>query len=354
SEATVSAILPFTWKNPAISRRERGVFKVLKPHVPAFYAEDMDLLQGLADFLKQNHARYGVGARGLADTFREVRRLLQHELDLRGEQRQLVRAAATYSGVRDVRVPRIILPLCTASMTAMSEERGMKITRAVRRMSKTERRRVAQQIIQALIATPMFASSDDIVFHADPHAGNLLYDRRTRQVVILDWALVGDLSLEQRRHLMLLFLMVLLRDPVGIFDEVLALNLQRPVPKARRQAVRQAIDKFLDELPVSRMPDSMDAMSLLQKLAFESLRLPASLILLRKVMFTLEGILQDVVGTDFAFDRILVRSLFWRWLSRKLPLGAPLGVSDWFRLQSSTLLSATRWCLYAAQAAANR
>ena len=102
------------------------------------------------------------------------------------------------------------------------------------------------------------------------------------------------------------------------------------------------------------MPDSMDAMSLLQKLAFENLRLPASLILLRKVMFTLEGILQDVVGTDFAFDRILVRSLFWRWLSRKLPLGAPLAVSDWFRLQSSTLLSATRWCLYAAQAAANR
>jgi len=48
SEATVSAVLPFSWHNPASGRRERGVFKVLKPHIPAFYAEDMDLLQGLA------------------------------------------------------------------------------------------------------------------------------------------------------------------------------------------------------------------------------------------------------------------------------------------------------------------
>jgi hypothetical protein len=91
-------------------------------------------------------------------------------------------------------------------------------------------------------------------------------------------------------------------------------------------------------------------MSLLQKLAFESVRLPASLILLRKVMFTLEGILQDIVGGKFAMDRVLVRSLFWRWFTRKLPVGAPLETSDWLRIQASTLLSGTRWFLQAAQA----
>ena len=351
SEATVSAVVPFRWKNPVSGAYERGVFKIRKPFVPAYYGEDMDLLQGLADFLKKNHRKYGVGAHGLADTFREVRRLLQHELDFRGEQRQLERAFETYSGMSGARVPMVIPPLCTDSITAMSAERGVKITRALRGMSDASRRHIAVQAIQALIAAPMLAQTAEAVFHADPHAGNLLYDRSTGDIVVLDWALVGIVSLEQRRHLMLLFLMVLLRDPVGIFDAVGALSIQQPLSKSRQKSVRLTIDAFLRELPVTRMPDAMDAMSLLQKLAFESVRLPGSLILLRKVMFTLEGILEDIVGHEFAIDRVLVRSLFWRWLTRKIPVGAPLETSDWLRLQASTLLSGTRWALEAAQRA---
>ncbi len=42
SEASVSAVVRFTWKNPESGRRERGVFKILKPHIPSYFAEDMD------------------------------------------------------------------------------------------------------------------------------------------------------------------------------------------------------------------------------------------------------------------------------------------------------------------------
>src|SRR5579862_9265994 len=47
-EASVSAVVRFTWRNPATGLRQRGVFKVLKPHIPEYFAEDMDYLQGLA------------------------------------------------------------------------------------------------------------------------------------------------------------------------------------------------------------------------------------------------------------------------------------------------------------------
>ena len=354
SEATVSAVIAFTWRNPHTGYRERGVFKVIKPHIPVFYAEDMDLLQGLAVFLKHNHRKYGVGARGLADTFAEVRRLLEHEVDLRGEQRRLAEARAAYAGIPGIRIPVVIPPLCTATMTAMSAERGLKITQAARRMSASRRRALAEQLVKAVIATPLFATDPDAVFHADPHAGNLLYDRVTGEIVLLDWALVGTLTLEQRRHLTLLFLMVLLRDPAGVFDEMLALSLQRRMPATKRLAIRRTIDDFMDSLPLWRVPDSMDAMGLLQRLAFQVVRLPASLILLRKVMFTLEGIVEDIVGAELAMDTILVRSLFWRWLTGKLPVGAPLERSDWLRVQASTLLSGSRWLVQAAQVAINR
>src|ERR1051326_3221135 len=48
-EGSASAVIRFTWLNG--HERERGVFKVLKPYVPAHFAEDMTLLQQLAGFL---------------------------------------------------------------------------------------------------------------------------------------------------------------------------------------------------------------------------------------------------------------------------------------------------------------
>src|SRR5579864_2546442 len=55
SEASVSAVVRFTWRNPSSARRERGVFKVLKPHIPQYFAEDMRYLQGLAQYFGEQH-----------------------------------------------------------------------------------------------------------------------------------------------------------------------------------------------------------------------------------------------------------------------------------------------------------
>jgi ubiquinone biosynthesis protein len=49
SEASVSAVIRFTWNN-AGREREQGVLKVLKPYVPECFGEDMRLLQELESF----------------------------------------------------------------------------------------------------------------------------------------------------------------------------------------------------------------------------------------------------------------------------------------------------------------
>src|SRR5690348_3386995 len=77
-EASVSAVVRFTWRNPDIGRRQRGVFKVLKPHIPKYFAEDMDYLSGLAEYFGDRHHRYGFSAHLIPDTFQKVRRLLKH------------------------------------------------------------------------------------------------------------------------------------------------------------------------------------------------------------------------------------------------------------------------------------
>src|SRR4051794_8027514 len=172
SEASVSAIVRFTWANPDSGQRERGVFKVLKPYIPGFFAEDMEMLQGLAEYFGSKLSDYGLSGDVLADTFTKVRRLLEHEVDLIGEQKTLRSAHAMYRSMPAVRVPKVITPLCTPDITAMSEEQGVKITLATRRMSSWKRSRLSEKLVEALVALPLFSAESDALFHADPHAGN--------------------------------------------------------------------------------------------------------------------------------------------------------------------------------------
>ena len=53
------------------------------------------------------------------------------------------------------------------------------MTSAAARVPAPSRRRIAEQIIEALIAVPLFSSSEVAIFHGDPHAGNLLYETKT-------------------------------------------------------------------------------------------------------------------------------------------------------------------------------
>src|SRR5579864_5918489 len=154
SEASVSAVVRFTWRNPESGRRERGVFKVLKPHIPDYFADDMDYLQGLAQYFGDRHHRYGFPPQLIPDTFKKVRRLLQHEVNFEREQRTLQEAGKLYRGLIGVRVPRLIQPLCSPRITALTEESGTKITNAAMRLSTARRKRVAEQLIEALIALP--------------------------------------------------------------------------------------------------------------------------------------------------------------------------------------------------------
>jgi len=343
SEASVSAVVRFSWRNPESGRRERGVFKILKPHIPEYFAEDMDYLQGLAEYFGDRHHRYGFPAHLIPDTFKKVRRLLRHEVNFRREQKTLLEAGDLYRNVPKVRVPRLIRPLCTQRITALTEERGIKVTSAAARMPKPRRRALAEQLIEALVAVPLLAAREDAIFHGDPHAGNLLYDRRTGELTIIDWALREHLSREQRRHLALLFLMVSLRDPLGTCEEILALSQQRVRIGSRRgELVRDMAAEFLDGLAAKYMPSGGDAMQLLEEAALKGVRFPGALVMLSKVMVTLDGILNDIGGDGSGMGATIARHVAQHWISNRKAFRSPLKTQDWVTLQCSALLFPTR------------
>ena len=217
------------------------------------------------------------------------------------------------------------------------------MTNAAAHLSRTQRRRVAEQLVEALVAYPLFSAQEDVIFHGDPHAGNLLYNNRSGELTIIDWALRERLSRDQRRHLALLFAMLSLRDPVGAYTEVLALT-ERQIRDAspKGQMLANTVANFIDELPVTYLPGMVDVMRLLERVAVMGVKFPGSLIMLSKVMFTLDGILRDIAGPDTAMGAPVARHLAQHWVRDRKAFRSPLRAKDLITLQCSAMLFTTR------------
>ena len=344
SEASVSAVVAFTWKNPVSRKRERGVFKVLKPHIPECYAEDMKILGQLARYLVRKHRTEGTRLGRLAETLTEIRLLLEREVDFPREQATLTNALGEYRALRGVRIPQVIPLLSTDTITALTFERGSKVTN-IQTVPRKLRIGVADRLVKALLAVPALSREQDSIFHADPHAGNLLYDRRTDELIILDWALTERLTGKQRKNVVLLVLMMILRDADGMeraIQDLCQVRISEDQEQIRN--IRRHIDRLLDTLPLTRLPGPMDAMRLLDTIALEGIRFPAALLMFRKASFTLEGVVEDVAGSRVRLDSVMANHTLTHWKDAVACLISLLSPRDWAALDWSALTLTSRLC----------
>jgi predicted unusual protein kinase regulating ubiquinone biosynthesis (AarF/ABC1/UbiB family) len=358
AEASVSAAVRFTWLNPDTGRRERGVFKVLKPYVSAHLIEELHLLRGLAEFLDLQHCHGVVSQVGLRELFDDVCTHLADEVNFPGEQTNLMVASQQYASVVGVRVPRLIAALSTPVITAMTEERGVKVTDAFF-LTPRKRRRVATRLVEALLAMPLFAQDNEAIFHADPHAGNLFCDEKTGEVVLVDWSLSERLSREERRKLMLLMLAVCLRDEQRIYHALEALNtdnLRHDPSKAT--FVRHHVRRFLRQLSPYTVPGTGDILSLLDKLILSGIGFSAPLLIFGKVLFTLKGVLHDL-APGVRIGPVLMWYMLSQGQAAARPLRrlgkpaanfrSPLSSVDWMTLSWSALWYSSRVWLQCAE-----
>ena len=118
--------------------------------------------------------------------------------------------------------------------------------------------------------------------------------------------------------------------------------------------VHAAATGWLHELPITHLPSGVDAMRLVERIAFKGVKFPAPLIMLSKVMFTLDGILHDVGGADSGMGFTIARHVARHWLSDRKAFRSPLKTGDWVTLQCSAFLLASRLWLRGEQAILDR
>ena len=345
AEASVSAVMGFSWMNPERGRREEGVFKVLKPYIRDFMTEELDLMKGLADYLEHPGEDYflsGADFKGILD---DVRDLMEREIDSVNEQSNLSAASHRYQDMSGIRIPRFITELSSPGITAMSMEKGIKVT-DVCTGNTARRNRLAARIIEALVAVPLFSREDESVFHADPHAGNLYVNEETIDLVIYDWAMTDSLSLNERRLLVLLMAFVMLRDETMIYQTVIRLKVSN-LTDATDRRVKKLIRQFVSEISPFSWPGFEQVLSLLDDLVLTGINFSSPLLIFRKVLMTMSGLLHDMnvklpleeVLAGYFLDRCMGNLWF---MEKSLMVKNPLSDFDMFSLCWSTQWLGTR------------
>lgn len=312
AEASVAVVVPFRAKGCA-----EGVFKILKPGIAERLEHELGLIEQVGTCLDEECEALGVPRLDYRDTAAGLGARLRHEIRLDNEQRHLAAARATYAGN-----PRILIPalfaFCTPRVTAMERVYGVKVTDH-HFDGGAERCACAELLVDSLIARPILSVGDSVLFHGDPHAGNLLYTHDHR-LAILDWSLATTLDEARRVAFVQIALGAVTLDAARIAEAFTALAEPGSV---RLQAVLPVIDAALAQLRETGLPGLLWLTDLLDNAVQAGVRFDAAMLLMRKMLLTLEGIIADLGADRSCIDAVLLGDFFtriaaewpYRWLA---------------------------------------
>lgn len=294
AEASVAVVIGFR------HGRRQGVFKILKPGIERRLRLELALLGRVAEHLDARCAALGLPEFDYQETFRQVAEKLRDEVRLDVEQRHLHLAAVHYARRARVQVPALF-PFCSRRVTAMERVHGRKVTDH-RLTSRHERQSLASLLANAVLGDAVFSSSAQALFHGDPHAGNLLVTHDGR-LAMLDWSLAGTLEKPEREAVVQLVVGALLLDAPRMLRMLQQLAHGR-VP--REDVLRAAVERALEPIRRGRAPDVAWLLGLLEDaMQRAGLRVRGDVLLLRKSLHTLDGVLADVGADGGAIERSL-------------------------------------------------
>jgi ubiquinone biosynthesis protein len=291
------------------------VFKVLKPGIEERLEEDLDMLERVGSFLDQRCDDLRIPHLDYRESFELVREKLRFEVRLDSEQRNLSLAREFHEGDPRVRIPEVLFDLCTPRITAMERVIGQKVTECCGDF-RIEKRRMAKLLIETLIARPIFSRAAQAPFHGDPHAGNL-FSTKDRHLAILDWSLVGLLCEPERISIMQIMLAAMAFRAERIVAVLCGLSKRQPIDL---QALRSIVYKWIERIRDGHLPGFSSLTNLLDEAVQNAgLRFGADLMLFRKALHMVEGVVTDMAGGSGLIDQVLLSEFIfhfsaeWPW-----------------------------------------
>jgi ubiquinone biosynthesis protein len=199
--------------------------KVQRPNLDRQVHADL----GVARLMGRYGERRSSWARqiGLRSMLEEFSSTLLEELDYYGEAHNMLTLARNMEPVKGVHIPTLYRTLSGRRVLTQEFVAGVKISEVeAMRRAGLDVAQVGEAALRAAIKMLLI----DGFFHADPHPGNLYVSLDTGVVTFLDCGMVGELTVTERLHLVLLLWTFVHGNLPAMADQLRALSVPfRPV-----------------------------------------------------------------------------------------------------------------------------
>jgi ubiquinone biosynthesis protein len=283
----------------AVDMEGRGwVVKLLKPSAISRLTESVDAIE-MAILVAEPFAVTRLSRRFLIDV-QDLCQSLRREMNLEYERETMLRVHELIAskGQKSLRVPGLHPRLASNSVIVMERLHGVKLSDIISGKVELEQR-MRKSIAKKLLNELLVQIFEWGLFHADPHAGNLML-LEDGAVGLYDWGLAGELLDTDRRFI------------AGILKAVMALDIEKLIDvlgEMGRESTGKAIDreKIRTELRrlIKLVEDSQAAngevpsLNQMVEAALEGadrlgIPMPAGLLLMAKSLMTIEGLARGI------------------------------------------------------------
>lgn len=297
--------------------------KVQRPRIRPMVETDFAIMKGIAEQLHERFRELRIY--DLPNLVKVSKRTLLREMDFRKEARYMKIARAHLGDMSDVYIPRVMEDYCTRSLLVMEYVPGTKL-RYLDPGSLDDPDKLARRGLEMGVHQ-IFERG---FFHADPHPGNVLLTEEGR-LCLIDWGMIGRLTEEDRRDLMVLINALADKDSKKLMDTILKISVWKQEEISRRHLELDLLDllDLYSAVPLAELDLGQMLLDITDTMREYHLGLPADLAVMIKSLITLEGIARqlspdmDVISeTEPLIQRIAAKRFgargLWKQLSRSV------------------------------------
>ena len=267
-------------------RGREVVVKVLRPGVEDVVRRDLDVSFRILFVL--NLLFPGHQVRAITAIVSEFSKRISDELDFREEARNAATLKRNFAADPRVVIPEVVGDLVRRRVLVLEYVEGTRIDRLRPRLESEELR--LDTLMATLAEMYIKMMLEDGVFHADPHAGNLLVDAEGR-LVLLDFGMVLQVERETRRRLVEAVLAAARQDVDGLINAFYELGILDPdvdrgtVRDAARSLMAITIREDVSSRQIQQLVEQV-----LQTFYEWPLVLPSNLVYFGRAAVLVEGI----------------------------------------------------------------
>ncbi len=266
--------------------------KVMRPGIEEFLRIDLNAVKQVIKMIKlfTDWERFI----DLDAIYQEFEETLWNELDYLKEGSNAEVISANSKDDKELLIPEIIWEYTRPRVLTMEYMRGIKITNYEQlEEAGVNRKLVAAHLLNIYVRQILV----DGFYHADPHPGNL-FVTRDGKVIMVDFGMVGSISMELRSNLVDMVKAIVRRDYDTVVDYLIKLGFVHY--RADKNTITRAVAIFLEHiLGDTQEISSADLHNFLQdleQLLYEQpFQVPARFTFLGRALGTLYGI---CVGLD--------------------------------------------------------